>query len=195
MKQVLFNIQRVFRISEDEMKAIENVMQVTFLKKNNFFLKENEICKSIGFIEHGSMRLFYETPEKEVCNDFFFENSLVGSIASFITQTPSIVNIAPVENCELLLFEYADVMALIQKFPALKILANIILQEQLIRTEKREASLLKDSPEERFKHLLEEHPKIFKRIPLRYVAGYLGITPETLSRYRSKFLINASTSL
>jgi CRP-like cAMP-binding protein len=189
MKQVLSNIQRVFHTSEEEMKAIENVMQVTFLEKNQFLLKENELCNKVGFIEHGSMRLFYETPDKEVCNDFFFENSLVGSVASFLTQTPSIVNIVATEKCELLLFEYADVMTLTQKFPALSILANIILQEQLLRAEKREASLLRDTPEQRFKNLLEEHPKIFKRIPLRYVASYLGITPETLSRYRAKFLL------
>jgi CRP-like cAMP-binding protein len=189
MKQVLFNIQRVFHTSEEELKAIERVMQVTVLEKNQFLLKENEVCDKVGFIEHGSMRLFYESPDKEVCNDFFFENSLVGSVASFLTQTPSIVNIAAIEKCELLLFYIADVMELIQRFPSLKILANIILQEQLIRAERREASLLRDTPEERFKNLLEEHPKIFKRIPLRYVASYLGITPETLSRYRAKFLV------
>lgn len=188
MKQVLFNIQRVFHTSEEEMKAIESVMQVALLEKNQFFLKEREVCKSVAFVERGSLRLFYETPEKEVCNDFFFENSLVGSVASLLTQTPSIVNIAATEKCELLLFEYSDVKALAEKFPALKTLAGIILQEQLIRAEKREASLLRNTPEERFKNLLEEHPKIFKRIPLRYVASYLGITPETLSRYRAKFL-------
>lgn len=189
MKQLLFNIQRVFHTSDEEIKAIESVMKITFLEKNQFLLKENEVCSSIGFIERGSMRLFYESPEKEVCNDFFFENSLVGSVASFLTQTPSIVNIAAIEKCELLLFEYADVMELTRKFPALKTLAGIVLQEQLIRAEKREASLLRDTPEIRFKNLLQEHPKIFKRIPLRYVASYLGIAPETLSRYRAKFLL------
>jgi|SRR5690554_2400832 len=189
MKQVLYNIQRVFHTTEEEMKAIEKVMQVTFLKKDQLFLKENDHCNTIGFIEHGSMRLFYYATEKEVCNDFFFENSLVGSVASFITQTPSIVNIAAVEKCELLLFAYYDVVELTRKYPALKTLSNIILQEQLIRAEKREASLLKDTPEQRYKNLMEEHPKIFKRIPLRYVASYLGITPETLSRYRAKSLL------
>jgi len=64
MKQVLFNIQRVFHTSEEEMEAIERVMQVTFLEKNQFLLKEHAVCKTIGFIEHESMRLFYETPDK-----------------------------------------------------------------------------------------------------------------------------------
>jgi CRP-like cAMP-binding protein len=84
---------------------------------------------------------------------------------------------------------YDDVIRLTEIFPALQRLYQIILQEQLIRAERREAALLRNSPEERFRNLLEEHPKIFKRIPLRYVAGYLGITPETLSRYRAKFLV------
>lgn len=189
MKRILFNIQRVFHTSEEELKAIEQTMRVVFLSKNEFFLKENELCQSIGFLEKGSMRLFYESPEKEVCNDFFFENSAIGSFASFLSQTPSIVNIAAIEKCELLVFEYADVMELMRKFPSLKKLADVIVQDQFIRAERREAALLRNSPEERFRNLLEEHPKIFKRIPLRYVASYLGITPETLSRYRARFLV------
>jgi len=189
MSRILFNIQRVFHTSEEELEAIKDAVQRVYLEKNDFFLKENEICRSIGFIEQGSMRLFYESPDKEVCNDFFFENSVIGSLASFLTQTPSIVNIAAIEKCELLLLGYDDVIRLTEKYPALQRLSQIILQEQLIRAERREAALLRNSPEERFRNLLEEHPKIFKRIPLRYVAGYLGITPETLSRYRAKFLV------
>ncbi|MCW0483768.1 Crp/Fnr family transcriptional regulator [Gaoshiqia sediminis] len=188
MKRLLFNIQRVFQPSADEMAALEKAIQIVHLKKNDFFLKENEICSSVTFIEKGSMRLFYESPDKEVCNDFFFENSLVGSLAGFLTQSPSIVNIAAIEPCELLVFDYPDVMKLTENWPAWRKLADILVQEQFVRAEKREASLLRNSPEERFKNLLEEHPKIFKRVPLRYVASYLGITPETLSRYRARFL-------
>lgn len=189
MKHILFNIQRVFHTTNEELKAIEKAMCVVSLNKNDFFLTENQICQSIGFIEKGSMRLFYASQDKEVCNDFFFENSAIGSFASFLTQSPSMVNITAIEKCELLVFDYADVMELMEKFPSLKNLARAIVQDQFIRSEKREAALLRDSPEERFRNLLEEHPKIFKRIPLRYIASYLGITPETLSRYRARFLV------
>lgn len=114
---------------------------------------------------------------------------MVGSLASFLSQTPSLVNIAAIENCKYYVLNRDDVMELVSKYDSLKKMADIIVQEQLLRAEKREAALLSVNPEERFKNLMEEHPKIFKRIPLRYVASYLGITPETLSRYRTKFLV------
>jgi CRP-like cAMP-binding protein len=189
MKRIFFNIQRTFNTTDEEQEAIQNTAQTKYLTKNELFLREGEICKSIGFIEKGSMRLYYDSPEKEVCNDFFFENSVIGSFASFLTEMPSIVSIAAIEDCEIILFEKKELFMLIQKYFSLKRLADFILQEQFLRAEKREEALLKFSNEKRFKNLLEEHPKIFKRVPLHYVASYLNITPETLSRYRTRFLV------
>lgn len=189
MKRIFFNIQRTFHTTAEEQEAIQNIARIKQLAKNEFFLREGEICQSMGFIEKGSMRLYYDSPEKEVCNDFFFENSVIGSFASFLTEMPSIVSIAAIEECEIILFEKRELFALLQKYPALKRLADFVLQEQFLRAEKREEALLKFSPEKRFKNLLEEHPKIFKRVPLHYVASYLNITPETLSRYRTRFLV------
>lgn len=189
MKRIFFNIQRTFHTSKEELETIKNKAQIKFLSRNELFLREGEVCESIGFIEKGSMRLYYDSPDKEACNDFFFENSVIGSFASFLTEMPSIVSIAAIEDCEIILFEKNDLINLTQKYPSLKRLADFILQEQLIRAEKREEALLKFSPEKRFKNLLEEHPKIFKRVPLHYVASYLNITPETLSRYRTRFLV------
>ncbi len=189
MKRIFFNIQRTFRATGEEMEAIQNAAIIRHFAKNELFLREGEVCKSIGFIEKGSMRLYYDSPEKEACNDFFFENSVVGSFASFLTDMPSIVSIAAIEDCEVILFHKDDLINLVQKFPSFKRLADFILQEHFIRAEKREEALLKFSPEKRFKNLLEEHPKIFNRVPLYYVASYLNITPETLSRYRTRFLV------
>lgn len=189
MQKVLYNIERVFKATTEELYALENSMELVTLGKNEFFLKEGEICRSIGFLEKGSMRLFYESQDREVCNDFFFENSLIGSLASFLSETPSIVNIAAIEPCELLLWNFEQVNELSQKYPAISRLTKVLIQEHLLRSERREADLLKNSPEDRFKNLIQIHPKIFKRIPLRYVASYLAITPETLSRYRARFMV------
>lgn len=189
MNHLIFNIERTFKASQAELSALGNVMKEEHLKRNEVFLKSGQVCNKLAFISEGSMRLFYDSPDKEVCNDFFFENSIVGSLASFLSQTPSLVNIAAIENSRIFILNHNDVMELVSKYGPLKKMAAIIVQEQLLRAEKREANLLRANPEERFKNLMEEHPKIFKRIPLRYVASYLGITPETLSRYRTKFLV------
>lgn len=189
MRRFLSNIQKTFQLSEEELDEIRSGMKVVELRKNELFLEEGQICRTIGFLEYGSMRLFYESKNKEVCNNFFFENAVVGSLASFLTQTPSLVNIAAIEKCELLTFSYQQVMDLISDYPTLKAFGFFIIQEQLLLAEKREAELLKYAPEDRFRRLLEIHPKIFNRVPLYYVASYLNITPETLSRYRKKFMI------
>jgi len=189
MKRVFLNILKTFNTTPHELEALQTAAQIKAFNKNDFFLREGEVCNSIGFIEKGSMRLYYESPNKEACNDFFFENSVIGSFSSFLTESPSIVNIVAIEECEVILFQKNQIIDLIQKYPSLKRLSDFILQEQFLRAEKREEALLKYTPEFRFKKLLEEHPKIFKRIPLHYVASYLNITPETLSRYRTKFLV------
>lgn len=189
MNHLIFNIERTFKASEEELSALKNAMKEEHLKRNEVFLKSGQVCNKLAFLSKGSMRLFYDSPDKEVCNDFFFENSMVGSLASFLSQTPSTVNIAAIENCKFFVLHRDDVMDLVSKHGSLKKMADVIVQEQLLRAEKRESALLSVYPEERFKNLMEEHPKIFKRIPLRYVASYLGITPETLSRYRTKFLV------
>lgn len=186
MKRVIRNIQQIFKPSEEELDAFRMSLKIVHLTKNDFFLREGEVCKSMAFLEQGSMRLFYDAEDREVCNDFYFENSIVGSFASFLSETPSIVNIAAIEDCELLVFSHDSAMDLIHLYPSLKRLANVVIEEHLIRTERREAELLKYPPEDRYRLLLEIHPKIFSRIPLYFVASYLNITPETLSRYRKK---------
>jgi len=189
MNRILFNIQRVIGATDEEIKALEDKLISRKLEKGKLFLKAGEVCNYVGFLEKGSMRLYYDSPNKEACSDFYFENSFVGSFASFLGKTPSIVNIAAIEPCELLLIKFDAIDGLSQQFPVFKKLVYIIIQEQFQKLEKREESLLVLTAEERFSQLLEMHPKIFKRIPLRYVASYLAITAETLSRYRSKSVV------
>jgi CRP-like cAMP-binding protein len=189
MVKILHNIQKALNAKQEEINALNEAMLHEKLVKNELFLKEGDSCGKLAFIEKGSMRLFYDSPDKQVCNDFYFENSLIGSIAGFLSGEPSRISIAAIEPCHLLVIMKEDVLRLIDSYPSLRHLAQIILQEYLSKAEKREASLLKYSPEDRFLNLMEEHPKIFKRIPLHFVASYLNISPETLSRYRNKFSV------
>ncbi|TLV01469.1 Crp/Fnr family transcriptional regulator [Dyadobacter luticola] len=184
--RVLFNIERLINPTPQEKAELEKVLHVRTIKKNAFFLQEGHVCKSIAFIEKGSVRYFYQLEDREVCKDFVFENGLIGSFASFFSQQPATLNIQAMEETQLIELNYPDVIYLYDHVPAWQKLGRIIAQDQFVRAEKREAALLKDLPEVRFRALIEEHPKIFKRVPLQYIASYLGITRETLSRYRNK---------
>lgn len=184
--RVLFNIERLINPSPDEKDAFVNIVKSSTLQKNEFFLKEGEVCRSIAFIEKGSLRYYYQVEDKEISKDFAFENDVVGSFASFITQEPSLFYIEALEETTIVELMYGDVLSLYSRYPIWRNLGRLLVQDQYIRLEKREASLLKDPPEKRFSSLVEVHPKIFKRIPLQYIASYLGITRETLSRYRNK---------
>lgn len=186
MKRILENIRLSFNPSREELTALGKAFYVERLDKNAFFLETGGPAHKVAFLEKGCMRQFFCAGGKESTGDFFFENSFIGSLGSFLAQKPSRINIAAIEACELLVLDYGKVMELLAHFPTMKKLANIILQEEFLRAEAREYALLELSPEERFLKLQAEHPKIFKRVPLHYVAGYLGITPETLSRYRNK---------
>lgn len=188
MKRFLQNVQMAFNPTDQEFQLLTNRMKVVFLNKNELFLREGEVSNRVGFVERGSLRQFYGAADREYCNNFYFENSIVCSFPSLLSQQNSEINIAAIEKCELLVFDYRDIQEMMSTSPTLREFAQFILQEHLLHSERREAELLRLTPEERFKRLLEIHPKIFKRVPLHYVASYLNITPETLSRYRAKLI-------
>lgn len=184
--RVLYNIERLMCPSLEEKNALEAIIHKRTLKKNEYFLKAGSLCQSIAFIEKGSVRYFYEQDERQINKDFLLENGLVCSFASLFSEEPSTIFIQAMEQTDIVEMQYQDVLQLQESYPVWQKLSRIIIQEQIIRAEKREAAFLKDLPETRFRSLIEEHPTIFKRVPLQYIASYLGITRETLSRYRNK---------
>jgi CRP-like cAMP-binding protein len=184
--RVLFNIERLINPSAEEKQALNAIVKTRLLKKNEHFLKEGELCESIAFIEKGSVRSYYQLEDRQVCKDFLLENGLVCSFGSLFSQEPSAIYIQALEDTEIVEMNYGDVMELCESYPIWNQLSRIIIQEQVVRAEKREGAFLKDLPEVRFKSLIAEHPTIFKRVPLQYIASYLGITRETLSRYRNR---------
>lgn len=191
MQRVLSNIERIVRPNPDEMDALRAIFHPKTLLPDTLYAKEGEVCQTIAFVEKGCGRLYYDLGGWEVSKEFVFENGLLGSVVSFFTQRPSFVNVMTITETHLLEAAYADVMALCGRYPVWQRFAQLLLQDQLSRLERREASMLKDAPEDRYIRLLNEHPKVLRRVPPQYVASYLGVTAETLDRYsRSKPLLS-----
>lgn len=186
MENLFNNLQLILKPSEDAFYALKESISSRSIKKNEYYLQEGKFCSHIGLVASGAFRSYYSAGSKEISKSFAFENDYIGSLASFLSHTPSKVNIMALEDSIVAELPYDTLFNLIDGYSEWKDFSRIIVEDRFLKNEHREASLLTDPPEVRFRKLLEEHPKIFKRVPLQHIASYLSITPETLSRYRTK---------
>jgi CRP/FNR family transcriptional regulator, anaerobic regulatory protein len=164
---------------------LQKIIEPKELKRKDHFLREGETCKQLGFITKGYVRLYFLKDGDEVTKDFNFENSICGSYASFSLRQPSRFNIVAMEDVKILTLGREDLYRLFDKYASLQKLGRLSIEHLFIRKENREASFLLDTAEQRYEELLKQHPAITQRVPLKYLASYLGITAETLSRIRA----------
>jgi len=147
---------------------------------------EGVICEYEAFVEKGLLRSYYHKNEVEHINQFFFEGQWVADYESFLTQSPSKVTIQALEACQLLIMSKSDIDFLSTQLPNWNALGKQFFERLYIKKEKRNASLFLTSATERYLALLEEQPRLVQRVPQYYIAQYIGVKPESLSRIRKK---------
>jgi len=157
--------------------------------KHELFAQEGKLAKEIGFVLEGSMRHFYTRDGEEKTTYFYFENHFVASYISCIQQTPSLLSIEALSDCRLLVFPYAALQNLFAVSHSWERFGRLIAEYLAAGLEERMVGLLISSPEERYEALLRSNrQKILERIPQHYIASYLGVTPVSLSRIRSRLM-------
>lgn len=172
-------------LTAHESDALRSVLTHKVYKRKEYFLREGQVCKHLGLIAKGYVRLFYVVDGAEITKDFNFEHSICGSYASFSLQQPSRFNIVAMEDLELYLLGRNDLYRLFDEFPNIQKLGRLQIERMFIRKELREASFLLDNAEQRYKNLQQHETEMIRRVPLKYLASYLGLSAETLSRIRS----------
>lgn len=167
-----------------EWRAFESKLRIRHLLKDQVYLAEGDVCRRIGIVMSGSVRMFYLIKGEERCKDFQFEGQFTGSIASLVTEQPAKFSVAALEDTTMFEISRDDFFGLCDKYKTWERFGRLYIQQMFIYKEKREASLLFDSSLTRYESLLREQPVHAQRIPLKYLASYLGIKPESLSRIR-----------
>jgi CRP-like cAMP-binding protein len=117
---------------------------------------------------------------------FYSEHQFITVYESFIKGLPSKFYIECLESTTLAVFSYENEMKLLEQIPKLELLARLVMEEELSIYQEIIASLITLSPQERYNKLIKKDPKLVQRIPQYYLATYLGITPESLSRIRKR---------
>lgn len=150
-------------------------------------LNEGEIANKVFLIKKGCMRLFFYHEGKDITFQFFFENDYVASFDSLITHSPSSFYLETLENTEALYISSTDFLNIIKGNEKAHLLYENFLVNRFHEYQQLFLSRIRDTPQKRYQLLLREHPEIIKRVPQHYIASYLGITPVSLSRIRSRY--------
>jgi len=147
---------------------------------------EEEIANTIYYVEKGAARVWLNHDGKDITVQFIFEGGFIASIESFISGEKSWYTIETVEPIIVYSITHHDLKQKMDQLPHVREFYYLCIQQLLLFYQRRMASQIKNTPEERYKQLLRESPKIFRRIPQHYIASYLGITSVSLSRIRNR---------
>ncbi|MCZ7604107.1 MAG: Crp/Fnr family transcriptional regulator [Melioribacteraceae bacterium] len=188
MKKSLHDFVNKFIQTDDELfDTIFNNFEYYKVARKELLLESGKVADRIYFLPEGFVRFFHTKKDgSEVTNDFYFAPGFITSFTSLIEQKPSIVNIQAMVKMDLLYIKYKNLIALYDQEHKIERLGRLIAEQVYISSEKHLFSFLNDSPQERYEWLIREYPEYIKNIPLHYLASFLGITPESLSRIRNR---------
>jgi len=171
-------------------KALWNSFQKLLQEENipakTILLNEGETAHFIYFIKRGCLREWFNKDGKDIPFQFFFEGQPVASIHSFLSSEPSIYTIESIEPSIILSLSKDNFDQLQQLYPEIKEGFQEFLLQRFKNYSQLFLSRIKDTPRERYEDLMNNYPKIIKRVPQHYIASYLGITPISLSRIRNR---------
>lgn len=168
--------------TEEELSLIEIYFHSQEISKKELLLENGEVCKFIAFVETGAIRHFHIQDGDEITCDFSFEGSWITDFQSFIQQTPSAMNFQAFENTTLCIVQKDLLFELYKICPKYETYARLVAEQIALYSTQIAMSLASKKPEERFLDLLQKKPELFQRVPQKYIANYLGIRPESLSR-------------
>ncbi|GGM90087.1 cAMP-binding protein [Dyadobacter beijingensis] len=175
-------------LTEQEITLAVDAGSYRTVKKNEYFIREGQVCRQVAFVRSGIFRSFYyNTQGEEITYCFTFDGTFVTAYSSFITQQETVENICAITDAEIFVIPKSA----IEQFEKTSInwlrLTKMIAEQEFLKMEQRVFTLLKESAENRYAELMEKHPDYLMLIPLNQLASYLGITQRHLSRIRRAY--------
>ena len=173
--------------TEPEYEHLCTFLEVCHVKKKELYLQPGEICRGAAYVNKGCLRRYIlDDHAKEIIINFATEDWLIGDLESFLQQKPSMYYIQALEDSELLLLNHKNFLQVCAEIPKYKNFHEEKARRNHYATIKRLGLSKSGTPKEKYLLLMKEQPQLFQRIPLHYIASYLGIEPESLSRLRKR---------
>ena len=179
-------IENITPMTDSDWQFFSSKLQEVTLKKHTVLLKFGEVENHLYFITKGIVRFYVPGEEVDLTFGFVFENEFVTGYDSFLTQTPSEYQIETLTGTILWKISRKDLEQVYERTSSGNIIGRKMAENMFLIKSKRELSLLSKTAEERYLDLFSDRPKLLKQIPLKYIASYIGVTPQALSRIRRR---------
>lgn len=179
-------LDSISRLSDDTKSDLENCLKTFDFPKNHTILEQGQVCNYLYFVHNGLLRLFYYRDGKDITDYFATEQNIIGGIDSFFSRKPSEKIIETIEPCRLIAISFDNLENLYQKHHDLERIGRVLSVAAFLSMQERLFAIQFHPAKNRYQELLSNNPDILKRVPLGYIASYLGITQVTLSRIRNQ---------
>lgn len=167
-------------------RLIENFRH-TKLKNTDHFLMENNNSNKIGYLKKGICRGYYiDKDGNDFTTNFMIAPTFIGDLAAIASNHNCKINIQALENCEIEIGSIKTLYALAEVHPTLNKLFRIIIEKAYTLQQNRQVSFITQNATERYLELIQNRKEVFDRVSQIYIASYLGITPQSLSRIRKR---------
>lgn len=183
-KYLIEFISRYVAFDKDELEIILLVLKIRQLKKNEVLISEGEVANIIAFTNKGYLRVYYNHDGEEITRDITPLHSFATALPSFILQKPSYEIISAITDCELFIISKHDLDNLYNKYPKWERLGRRIIEDMFVEAQFRLYQFITLTAEERYRQLLNRYPDMIRDVPLKYIADFLGVKLQSLSRLR-----------
>ncbi|WP_314313302.1 Crp/Fnr family transcriptional regulator [Hoylesella marshii] len=177
-------------MTHEELDVLESILVPMKFAKGQMILKEGDICRGFYYIDTGLIRQFYFKGEKEVTEHMGVDNSVVMCIESLFREEPTRLQMEALEPTIVYLLPKRELENVALHNVNIQILYRKILEESLILSQVHADLVRFETAQDRYRRLCKLIPKMVQRAPLIYIASYLQMTPETLSRVRASTLLD-----
>ena len=174
------------KLTESDWEIFASKLTRQQFEKKEMLLKIGETENYLSFVEKGIVRFYIPKDEGDFTFGFVFKGSFVSAYDSFLTQSPSGYVVETITDTVLWRLTYGDLLKIYDESKIGNLIGRKASEDLFLKKSRRELSLLQETAEERYLNLFTERPELLRQIPLKFIASYIGITPQALSRIRRR---------
>ena len=186
MKDLLALLNNIHPLSAGLQQYLTDKIKTRQAARKEIILQAGHLSRHIYFIQKGLLRTFYYEDGHEINSGFMLEGDMLAAVQSFFYQSASIESIQAIEDSRLSYICYNELQFIFTNFKEADFIGRVLMTRNYIAGEQRLHCLRMKKAAARYQFMLKYYPQLILRVPAKYMATYLGISEETLSRIRSR---------